>query len=94
MGTTTEKAGIVTLAVADMTCGHCVQAVTRVLAAVPGVTPRSVEVGLARIEVADGSATARAVAALEDAGFPATPRRDVDGELSPARPASGGGCGR
>ena len=60
---------IETLAIEGMTCSHCVSSVQNALSAVPGVTVRSVEIGRAEAEVADGTARAALVAAVEDAGF-------------------------
>ena len=60
------------LKVEGMSCNHCVNAVTRVLGAVPGVD-RVVEVNLERGEaVIEGSAdVAQLVAAVEEEGFKA-----------------------
>lgn len=60
------------LSIEGMTCGHCVQAVSKALAKVPGVT-RVVEVSLERGEaVVEGSATADAlVEAVRAAGYEA-----------------------
>lgn len=92
MNTTTQTTGTTTLNIDGMTCGHCVQAVTKALSAVPGVTVKSVAVGSAVIETADGWAAGKAVAALEDAGYPAkaAPEAAPASAASPAK--SGGGC--
>ncbi|WP_437657548.1 CopZ family metallochaperone [Sorangium sp. So ce1182] len=60
------------LAVEGMTCNHCVQAVSKALAKVPGVT-RVSEVSLERGEaIVEGSAAAEAlVAAVAEAGYEA-----------------------
>ncbi|WP_437673865.1 CopZ family metallochaperone [Sorangium sp. So ce131] len=60
------------LVIEGMTCGHCVQAVSKALAKVPGVT-RVGEVSLERGEAAvEGSATVEALlAAVRDAGYEA-----------------------
>ncbi|WP_437598510.1 CopZ family metallochaperone [Sorangium sp. So ce590] len=60
------------LAIEGMTCGHCVQAVSKALAKVPGVT-RVSEVSLERGEaVVEGSAAAEALlAAVREAGYEA-----------------------
>ncbi|MGK3999426.1 CopZ family metallochaperone [Sorangium sp. So ce1024] len=60
------------IAIEGMTCGHCVQAVTKALEKVPGVT-RVVEVSVERGEaVVEGSASAEAlVAAVHAAGYEA-----------------------
>lgn len=92
MNTTTQTVGTTTLNIDGMSCGHCVQAVTKALSAVPGVTVRSVAVGSAVIEAADGWTTGKAVAALDEAGYPAKAVGDTSA-TAPTMPAkSGGGC--
>lgn len=92
MNTTTNTTGAVTLAIVGMSCGRCVQTVTKALAAVPGVKVRSVEVGSAVIETAGGWATDKALAALDAAGYPAKTVSDA-AAASAAPPAkAGGGC--
>lgn len=54
-----------------MSCGHCVSAVTRAMAVVPGVAVKDVVVGSARIEVLNPAAAAAAIAAVDEAGFTA-----------------------
>lgn len=90
MNTTTEMNKTTTLAIDGMSCGHCVQAVTKALSAVPGVTVTSVAVGSAVIEAADGETASKAVAALEEAGYPAKAVGDTTSSPGPAK--SGGGC--
>jgi copper chaperone CopZ len=60
-----------TLAIAGMSCDHCVRRVTKALGAVPGVTVKDVHVGRARIETSDPGVLARAIEALGAAGYPA-----------------------
>lgn len=79
-----------TLSIDGMTCGHCVQAVTNALAAVPGVAVRTVAVGSAQITAPDGLTVARAMAALDDAGYPARASESRTG--SAARAAAGAAC--
>lgn len=92
MNTTIQTIGTATLNIDGMTCGHCVQAVTKALSAVPGVKVRSVAVGSAVIEAADGWATGKAVAALEEAGYPARAASDVAVTVAATPVRSGGGC--
>jgi copper chaperone CopZ len=55
---------------AGMSCGGCVNSLTRVLKAVPGIEPLKVEVGKASLRFDDGSVTSEVVkAAVERAGF-------------------------
>ena len=61
------------LDVQGMSCGHCVGRVRKALEALPGVRVESVEVGSAAIAIESGSPD-DVVAALADAGYPATLR--------------------
>jgi copper chaperone len=79
-----------TLSIDGMTCGHCVQAVTKVLAAVPGVGVRSVAVGSAQITAPDGLTVARAVNALGEAGYAAKASEASAG--TPGGAALGASC--
>ncbi|MBL8877437.1 MAG: cation transporter [Phycisphaerae bacterium] len=92
MNTTTGTNQTATLAIDGMSCGHCVQAVTKALAAVPGVKVRSVAVGSAVIETADGWATATAVNALTQAGYSAKVVGDSATPAAAGTSKSGGGC--
>ena len=92
MNTTTETNKTTTLSIDGMSCGHCVQAVTKALSAVPGVKVRSVAVGSAVIEAADGWTTGKAVAALDEAGYPARAAADVSVTVAASPARSGGGC--
>ena len=90
MNATGTKPTNFALSIDGMTCGHCVQAVTNALAAVPGVAVRTVAVGSAQITALDGLTVARAIAALDDAGYPARASESQTG--SPARAATGAAC--
>ncbi|MBN8597209.1 MAG: heavy-metal-associated domain-containing protein [Planctomycetes bacterium] len=92
MNTTTDTNNTTTLRIDGMTCGHCVQAVTKALSAVPGVEVTSVEMGSAVIEASDGWAAGKALAALDEAGYPAKAVGDAAGAGSPKPAKSGGGC--
>ena len=92
MNTTTGTNQTTTLAIDGMTCGHCVQAVTKALSAVPGVKVKSVAVGSAVIETADGWATAAAVNALSQAGYPAKAVADSAATMAAHTVKPGGGC--
>ena len=92
MNTTTQTTGTTTLAIDGMTCGHCVQAVTKALSAVPGVKVKSVAVGSAVIETADVWATGKAVNALDAAGYPAKAVGDAAAASAASPAKSGGGC--
>lgn len=88
MNATTNSAERLTLSIDDMSCGHCVQAVTKALSGVPDVKVNSVAVGSADIDAAGPSAANAAIAALGDAGYQATVAR----RAAAASPARAGGC--
>ncbi|MFB7476923.1 heavy-metal-associated domain-containing protein [Kitasatospora sp. NPDC056184] len=62
--------------VAGMTCGHCEQAVTKAVSALPGVTAVSVDVaaGLVTVSAAAELDDAALSAAVDDAGYELTGR--------------------
>lgn len=59
-----------TLTIGGMSCSHCLNAVNRALAALPGVKIKGVQVGRAEVlyEPSEGAAE-RIVAAVEQAGY-------------------------
>jgi copper chaperone len=60
----------ITFVISGMSCGHCLHAVRRALARVPGLEVESVQIGRARVRVSDaGDAAERARAAIEEAGY-------------------------
>ena len=62
----------ITLHIEGMTCGHCLNAVSRALHGVPGVAVRSVQIGRAEVDVPAGPALEEVVAAVAHAGYRAT----------------------
>lgn len=59
-----------TVVIGGMSCGGCVNSLTRVLSAVPGVEPLKIEVGKARLKVDAEVVTPDVIAAAVDrAGF-------------------------
>jgi len=92
MNTMTVTNQTTKLAIDGMSCGHCVQAVTTALAAVPGVKVKSVAVGAAVIETADGWATAAAVNALNQAGYPTKAVANATATMAAHTAKPGGGC--
>jgi copper chaperone len=59
-----------TFTISGMSCGGCVNSVTRVLRSVPGVEPVHVEVGQATVRIDPAQATVDAARrAIERAGF-------------------------
>ena len=59
-----------TVVIGGMSCGGCVNSLTRVLSAVPGIEPLRIEVGQARLKVDADVVTAAIIAAAVDrAGF-------------------------
>jgi copper chaperone len=63
-----------TLFIEGMSCGHCLNAVSRALGGLAGVTVRSVAIGRAEVDYEPESIDpARIAAAVEAAGYRATP---------------------
>lgn len=61
------------LAIEGMSCGHCLNAVNKSLAAIPGVRIKSVAIGRAEVEFDPAGMTAdRIIAAIDGAGYRAT----------------------
>lgn len=59
-----------TVVIDGMSCSGCVNSLTRVLSAVPGVEPLAIEVGRARLKVDAETVTPEIIAAAVDrAGF-------------------------
>ena len=61
----TEKTFIIN----GMSCGGCVNGLTRVLKTVPGIEPIKIEVGKANLRLDDTVSTDMVKAAVERAGF-------------------------
>lgn len=61
------------LAITGMTCEGCANALTRVLSRVDGVAHVAVDFAAGRAQVAGSASTDRLVAAVEEAGYGATP---------------------
>lgn len=60
----------VTLHIDGMSCGHCLNAVSQAIAAVPGATLRSLTIGRAEVEVAERQpGSDDLVTAVEEAGY-------------------------
>jgi copper chaperone len=62
----------VTLHIEGMTCGHCLNAVSRALHGVPGAEVKSVQIGRAEVGVPGQSTVDALVAAVAAAGYHAT----------------------
>lgn len=63
----------VTIHINGMSCGHCLNAVNKALAALGGVTVGSVRIGRAEVSYDPGMTDpAQIVAAIEEAGYGAT----------------------
>lgn len=62
----------VTLHIEGMSCGHCLNAVSRALSGVPGIAVKSLEIGRAEVAADGPTATAAAVTAVTSAGYRAT----------------------
>jgi copper chaperone CopZ len=63
-----------TLHIEGMSCGHCLNAVNRALASVPGVQIESVQMGRAAVRYDESKTSSAAVAAaVSGAGYRTTP---------------------
>lgn len=60
------------LSVQDMTCGHCVKAVTAALQAIAPGAQVEVDLAAATARIAGSLDAEAALAAIRDAGYPAT----------------------
>ena len=58
-----------TLKVSGMTCSGCVASVKKALADLAGDAPVKVDLATGQVEFADNIDKARAIAAIEDAGY-------------------------
>lgn len=62
----------VSLAIEGMSCGHCLAAVKKAIAAVPGATLQELQLGSARVAIDEQTTTPDAVVnAITDAGYQA-----------------------
>jgi len=86
--------GIAKFAIDGMHCNGCVRSVSEVLSALPGVIPRSVEVGSAEVDYDPAVASSIGIAAaLSKAGYPARSRIAPLPVSTLAKKAGSGGCG-
>jgi len=85
----------ITFDISGMSCGHCVKAVTAALASVPGAAVRTVSIGSAEVGLPDAASVAGVIAALDEAGYPATVRAPGASGSEPtgARSCCGGKAG-
>jgi copper chaperone len=81
---------VVELNVKEMTCGHCVEAVTRAVKSVDPSAVVRVDLPGGRVRVDGRSAAGELIKALDDAGYPAAP---AQGAASPT-PRKGCCCAR
>lgn len=58
-----------TITISGMSCGHCVSAVRKALAVVPGVVVQEVQIGSATLELESDAALAAAESAVDEAGY-------------------------
>ena len=65
---TTEK----TFTIQGMSCGGCVNSLTRVLKSVPGIEPVKIEVGKAQLRLDERATSETVKEAVERAGFEVT----------------------
>lgn len=81
------------LSVQNMTCGHCVSAVTKAVKSIDPSAVVQVDLEKARVRVEGGGDVRRLIGALEEAGYPAAALGSE--AAAPAVKKSGccGGCG-
>jgi copper chaperone len=85
--TTNHGVEPVSIRISGMSCGHCVAAVREALAAVPGVTVDSVEIGVATVRLDPARATiAGAEAAIDAAGYDVVKGRVLNVSAAPSTP--------
>ena len=60
------------IAIEGMSCNHCVMTVRKALGQVPGIEVRDVQIGSARVALADSSSLESIRAAIEKVGFTVT----------------------
>lgn len=58
-----------TFTISGMSCGGCVNSLTRVFKSVPGIEPLKIEVGKAQLRLADNVTSQTVKDAVERAGF-------------------------
>jgi copper chaperone CopZ len=61
-----------TFSISGMSCGGCVNSLTRVLKSVPGIEPLKIEVGKAQLRLADNVTSQTVKDAVRRAGFEVT----------------------
>lgn len=61
-----------TFSISGMSCGGCVNSLTRVLKSVPGIEPIKIEVGKARLRLDDRASSQTVREAVSRAGFEVT----------------------
>ena len=61
-----------TFSISGMSCGGCVNSLTRVLKSVPGIEPIKIEVGKARLRLDDRASSQTVKDAVARAGFEVT----------------------
>jgi len=67
----------ITLTISGMSCGHCLNAVSKAISAVPDIEVRSVQIGRAAVRVPESDPTASQVrAAIERAGYRVEAQQD------------------
>ncbi|HVL34983.1 MAG TPA: heavy-metal-associated domain-containing protein [Burkholderiales bacterium] len=64
------------LDVQNVSCDHCVKAVTRAVKAIDPHASVDVDLARGRVRVGGGGGEVELIKALDEAGYPATPARD------------------
>lgn len=82
---------MIELQVNDMTCGHCVSTVTKAVKGLDAAADVKVDLGTKRVSVSGPVSQDDVIAALDEAGYPATPVQAAG--TQPAAKGCCGGCG-
>jgi copper chaperone len=59
----------ITITISGMSCGHCLNAVSQALAALPDIEVRSIRTGRAELRLSGAASSDVAKAAIEKAGY-------------------------
>ncbi len=59
----------IAITISGMSCGHCLNAVSKALSSLPGLELRSVRIGRAEVSLTDSTTSEQVKAAIERAGY-------------------------
>ena len=82
-----------TFQVDDMTCGHCVSAITKAVKGVDASASVNIDLATHRVDIGSTTAeTAKLSAAIRDAGYTPTPLPHPSAQVTAAQPKRNGCC--